>query len=334
MSDQPSQNNSNNEKSLLDPGQIARDIHISEDNAIKIIKANSLIPREFSRVQLDYVPAGKAKGEISRATYHDTGIKQVTSFFPRGDQQPSPEIASIALFGSLASTLSQTYFLLEDPAGRVGVFYALDGDLTIPSTGAARNIKVDILTGDTDTVITTKTRTALNSDIEFIATSLNTFVTVTSSTNGNKINAVDVNTGFEIETIDGKESLALDNTYFNLYSPTVIYYVWYNVDGTGVNPAPAGQSGIEVAITSDSDIDIVAQTTIQALNETRYFTATRNGIALIVTTNEAGETTDSADVNTGFTHFKTIIDGVNIKIIRTVDLTYNTDGELDTAVGY
>lgn len=333
MGDQPSQNNSNTERSRLDSGQIIQDIHIPEDNAIKTIKANSLVPREFSRVELTLVASGPAKNEIETATYYDAGIKQVSSFFARGDQQPSPEITSIMMYGADPTELSQTYFQVDDPSGRVAVFYALDGDLTIPTTGASRDLKVDILTGDTDVEIAEKTRLVVNGDAQFIAVRLNSILTITSSTNGNKLNAEDADTGFIFEVTDGKVSKTLNNKYFFLYSPSTTYYVWYNVAAGGADPTPGG-TGIEVAISADADEEEVRINTIQALNETAFFTARAEETEIKVTTNQQGPVTDAIDGNTDFTHFRTRVAGVNRVIIRTVILTYNGTGELITAESY
>lgn len=63
----------------------------------------------------------------------------------------------------------------------------------------------------------------------------------------------------EINTIDASDATAigLDGTYFFISSPSVDYYVWFNLDGTSVDPAPALRTRIEVAITStDSDVGI------------------------------------------------------------------------------
>lgn len=63
----------------------------------------------------------------------------------------------------------------------------------------------------------------------------------------------------EINTIDASYAtpVGLDGTYFLIYSTTVNYYVWFNLDGTSVDPAPALTTGIEVAIVStDSDVNI------------------------------------------------------------------------------
>lgn len=44
------------------------------------------------------------------------------------------------------------------------------------------------------------------------------------------------------------------------------YYVWYNIDGTGTDPAPAGMTGIEVAITGSDTASQVAAKTVSAID--------------------------------------------------------------------
>ncbi len=52
---------------------------------------------------------------------------------------------------------------------------------------------------------------------------------------------------------------------FNISSPTTNYYVWYNVDAAGTDPAPAGRTGIEVAVLSGDSADQVAIKTVNAM---------------------------------------------------------------------
>ena len=69
----------------------------------------------------------------------------------------------------------------------------------------------------------------------------------------------------EIQCVD---EAALDNNdYFTIYlpsmppNPDVPYHVWYNIDGTGTDPAPAGSTPIEVAIVSGaSQCDVTSAT--------------------------------------------------------------------------
>lgn len=74
----------------------------------------------------------------------------------------------------------------------------------------------------------------------------------------------------EINSIDASDAtpIGLDGTYFYMDSTTVQYYIWFNLNGTSVDPAPALKTKIEVPIVStDSDVGI-AEKLASALNAT------------------------------------------------------------------
>ncbi len=84
------------------------------------------------------------------------------------------------------------------------------------------------------------------------------------------------------------------------------YYVWYNKDGGGGDPAPAGRTAIVVAIAAaDSAITVASATAtaIGAANYSKDFTATNGGTSTVTITNKnKGSCTDAVDVNAGFAH--------------------------------
>jgi hypothetical protein len=51
---------------------------------------------------------------------------------------------------------------------------------------------------------------------------------------------------------------SLNDTYFLLSASGVDYYVWFNVDSGGTDPALPGRTGVEVAIVEDDTADDVA----------------------------------------------------------------------------
>lgn len=96
--------------------------------------------------------------------------------------------------------------------------------------------------------------------------------------------------------------------YFLLYSAKdeTPYYVWYNKDGGGGDPAPAGKTAIVVAIAAADTAIVVAgatATAIQAANSGKDFTAANGGTATATITNvNKGSCTNASDVNAGGTH--------------------------------
>ncbi len=68
---------------------------------------------------------------------------------------------------------------------------------------------------------------------------------------------------------DSSSDLQNDSWTFSttdLSDATILYHCWYNVAGGGVDPAPAGSTEIEVAISADDTAAAVASATIAAID--------------------------------------------------------------------
>lgn len=79
------------------------------------------------------------------------------------------------------------------------------------------------------------------------------------------------------------------------------FYVWYNVDNTGTDPAIAGKCPIEVPISTNDNRTMIALATKLYLEATKLFTANNNKGILTIENIELGVTTPTADIDTGFT---------------------------------
>lgn len=331
------QNNSKTYDSDFTSQKAIVDSYSAKDKALKVIRSNHLVPNEFTYVDVTYVTSGNGTGEIQTATYYDAGKKQVSTFTPRGEVTGTSELTLIYLGDKTPTGLSQKYFYLQDTVGSVGIFWAVDGDLTVPVTGASRNIKVDILSTDSVGTITSKTAAAIDADIQFIALPQGFVAIVTSSTLGNKTNATDGNSGVLITIQDGKAPESLNNKYFKIYTVDGFYHVWYNVDAAGVDPAPAGTlGGLEVELTSNETQDSVKRKTINKINNTINFTCFEdiNSEMITVVANKPGLTNDIEDGDTGFAFFKTQEYGADRSPIRFISITYNGDNEIETVESY
>jgi hypothetical protein len=118
---------------------------------------------------------------------------------------------------------------------------------------------------------------------------------------------------------------SLNNKYFFVYEgrSNRKFHVWYNVNGAGTDPAPPNSTGIEVAISTGDAAGIVSYASELVINSTlfrEYFTAKRAGAMLYITANKAGVTSDSLDVDTGFTLLNQ--QGVS-QLVQTVDIEYD-----------
>lgn len=93
-----------------------------------------------------------------------------------------------------------------------------------------------------------------------------------------------------------------NSTYwtFNSAGDQVGFYVWYNINSAGVDPAPAGKTGIQVAGATNASAATLATATIAAINANAtaalYVVATAGASGhLIVTNIQPGDSTDAAN---------------------------------------
>lgn len=72
----------------------------------------------------------------------------------------------------------------------------------------------------------------------------------------------------ETVTLVADSGGSLNSTYFNFSTAgdTSLYYVWYNINSAGVDPAPAGRTGIQVAGATNATGTTLATATAAAIN--------------------------------------------------------------------
>lgn len=99
--------------------------------------------------------------------------------------------------------------------------------------------------------------------------------------------------------LTGLTAAGLSGKYFTIDSPTVPYYVWFDLDDGSTDPAVGGKTGIEVNIaTGDSDADIAGK--VQAvLNVHSAFSATLSTATVNVTNLVGGPATDATAGDSG-----------------------------------
>lgn len=119
----------------------------------------------------------------------------------------------------------------------------------------------------------------------------------------------------------GDISGSLNSTYFYLYNAddNPEFYVWYNVDNTGIDPDIAGKTGFEIPISENDPASIVTLATSRILEYSTYFNIETNGSDVLLITNKIyGMTSNSVDVTTGF-GITTSLQGVTA-LIKSVEL--------------
>lgn len=95
---------------------------------------------------------------------------------------------------------------------------------------------------------------------------------------------------------------SLDGKYFKFNSDNVAYYVWFEVDASGVtDPAPGG-TGIHVALTSGASASTVATAVKNAINSAAVgeASATSSGAVVRIVNATDGNATDVSAGDSGF----------------------------------
>lgn len=123
-------------------------------------------------------------------------------------------------------------------------------------------------------------------------------------------------TGVQTIAVVADVSGSLNNKYFfiNTASNAIAYYVWFNVDSGGVDPAIPGKTGVQVNISANDSAATVGTALQVALDALAGFVAT--GTTTVTVTNaSAGGFTPASDNNTGFTFSVTTGGNSNINVI-------------------
>lgn len=99
-------------------------------------------------------------------------------------------------------------------------------------------------------------------------------------------------------TVTGDTSGSLNNTYFTFYTSgnAYGYYVWYNINSAGTDPAVAGLTGIQVAAATSANSSTIGSATRTAIAAAvPYVTVTGTTSGVIITQKYAGSCTAAAD---------------------------------------
>lgn len=134
--------------------------------------------------------------------------------------------------------------------GVVLVWFKLNGAGTVPSyPTATQTIEIDLYTGMTE-----KDEAKIISD----------------SISGKQVSQITCLAGNVIPA----------GSYFILDTLTQSYYVWYEVDGGGTDPAPSGKIGIKVSISTSDTKNQVTGKTATAINSKYFATPDLRGLIL------------------------------------------------------
>ena len=254
-------------------------------------------------------------------TIADTGAFEVSTITTVADAGAF-EVATITAVADVAGSLNSTYFTfsLLDTAGVATNFYVwlnVNAAGVDPAVGGATGIEVAVATGATDATVAGAIRTALG-----LVAGVTARAAITGATNqviitalfvGNPTSAADggAATGFTIVPTNGVAS-NLNSTYFtfsllNTSGSATNFYVWFNVNSQGVDPAVGGATAIPVAIAAGASDSTIGTALRAALNGVAGVTARAviSGATnqAIITASFVGNPTSVADgaAPTGFT---------------------------------
>jgi hypothetical protein len=197
-------------------------------------------------------------------------------------------------------------------SGAYSLYYRIDGSPdvpTMPYTGLA----IDVTTGMTAAQVAAATKTVLDGtgyfnttdnldgtlDVEQLTT------TAVSNAANSGSNLVSIST--TQEGVDG----VTPGGYFTLDAPDESFYVWYEVDGLGSDPALGGKTGIKVTIAgtdTDNAIATAVKTAIEGATS-KFVVSAPVGGSLTITNTSDGTSTDAANVDTNAVSINTSAQG-------------------------
>lgn len=232
------------------------------------------------------------------------------------------------------------YIQNEDNSSSWFVWFNVDGAGVQPSVSGRTPVPVAISSGDLGADIATAVATELDSLTGIGATSAGDTVTVLLDTPGA---ALPIGNSEPLTEVPGlvvtivtlgtdavsqvtsvtsnADLIGLGGKYFFIDTPSLLYYVWYNVENSNVNPSVAGRTGIEVDLTAQDISSAVATKTAAALaavDSGNSFTAGSASNVITATTVEIGNVLQNAvDFNTTFT-FSTTVDGKELGLLSDI----------------
>jgi uncharacterized phage protein gp47/JayE len=207
--------------------------------------------------------------------------------------------------GNTITTISSgEYFTLYDDAGMVVFWYDVDnvGTATPTVIGASRYVEIStVATGDTSTVVATKTALVVGSDPKFTATSLSNVVTVTNTFNGPvTVGAGGPDSGMSVTlNTAGTSDISIAGKYFIIHDLSGSVAVWYN---SGITPEPlhGATRSIQVPFTLGDSATTIANKTSLAVNSDSSFNASFSLGVATITTSFNGSVNDATAGTSGF----------------------------------
>lgn len=286
-----------NQLSDLDYPQVLQDAHRKSAHCLDVNVINSTISVPYSTFTVTRDPNNCNR--ITQVEYFGGGTKEIQDVLISNNPQGKAEITTFSLIGKTPAELSSTYATIYDDVGSVGILFRLDGGST-GTSGADRDITVDIATGDTAADMATKLSTTMNSDSKFSASTVPGLAVVQSSTLGNKTDATAGDSGIGVAITAGYDTIEGKFFYVNKYDDSEKYTFYYTIDGSGSAPSHSGASITAIDIASSDGTGQVATKTAAVVNANVYVSSSATDSTFRINYGVAGDTTGFEDADAGF----------------------------------
>lgn len=253
-----------------------------------------------------------------RASWTSTGTGTQT-IATNGAGYGIAQAVTVVCNPDVAGNLNSTYFKVYSPTQGYYVWYSVSGGGVDPAVPGLTGIRVNITTNEDDVSISIASAAAISAvggGAVFNAFDATGEIVIYCLVEGSATAPSDGPgghaTGFAIDlATPGANPLPdqLGNQYFFVNAAIADggaqYYLWFNVDGGGVDPGPiAGKTGVEIDIFSTDPANGVAnavQSALQTLTEFTNVTVTPADGNLVTFSNvSAGSFIPASDFNTTF----------------------------------
>lgn len=240
----------------------------------------------------------------------DMGGANEQSYITPSAMGGTGEVQTITVPATAAAAQGD-YFVLQKPDGSTAAIWLdIDANGTAP-TGAAyvasdNQLEINIVTGATAVenaaiiaaaLVATNAYSVVDNEDGTIAV---TFIMVGNAAAPARHNTGDTGNGsFGVATTTAGTAASVQSKYFTFSNTTTAFYVWFNVSGAGVDPAPGG-TGIEVVLDGDETNAEYLALIVAGVTGASGMTASLDGSRIIVSVDSVGADTDLAAGDSGF----------------------------------
>lgn len=181
----------------------------------------------------------------------------------------APFSVSVSTQGTNSPIAAGDYFTFDTPSGNYYAWFRIAGTGTDPSVGGRTGVAIDVNWGDSANSVAAAIAGALDPLAPVTATAVGSAVTLTNVTGGSVTDAADVNVGagFSISvSTQGTTTGIGQSGYFTIDTPSTDYYVWFNINGGGVDPSVGGRTGVRIDVNWGDSANTVAAAVAAAVN--------------------------------------------------------------------